>query len=206
MRQAHAYRGEFAQAESAAKRLLTMRSWQPTALRMLRDADLRAGTAALARARYAAAYPELLTSEVPALDLSSARAAIDLALVLQTTGEDSRARVLLDRAEEIMRWRGPMSWFGHSLPTQRSSRCADGALRLSWRCARRSSKGVAQAGDITATLIRTLPWFEVRPNPSGLRDMSATWRDSGLRLLRGRRMRRLIRRLPARDRHVDTTF
>jgi TolB-like protein/lipopolysaccharide biosynthesis regulator YciM len=110
----YAYRGEFAQAESAAKRLLTIRSWQPTALRMLRDADLRAGKALRARVRYATAYPELFMREVPALDLSSARAAIDLALVLRTTGEDDRARVLLDRAEEVMRRRGPMSQFGYS--------------------------------------------------------------------------------------------
>jgi TolB-like protein/Flp pilus assembly protein TadD len=103
----HAYRGEFAQSERSAGRLLAILPWNTDALRILRDADLRAGRPLRARVRYASAYPELF-EEVVALDTNSALAAIDLALVLQQTDENVRAELLLDRAGGFTQKIGPM--------------------------------------------------------------------------------------------------
>ena len=69
---------------------------------LLRDDDLRKGDYATARARYAKAYPELLAKEPPEITASNLEGAIDLALVLQHTGESDRATVLLDRAGEVI--------------------------------------------------------------------------------------------------------
>ena len=73
------------------------------ALMALRNADLAGANPELARARYAKAYPELLATKSPTVDSSNWPAAIDLALVLQMTGEAERARLLLDRSELFMR-------------------------------------------------------------------------------------------------------
>jgi TolB-like protein/Tfp pilus assembly protein PilF len=70
---------------------------------LLRDDDLRKGDYATARERYAKAYPELLDKDPPEVSASNLEDAIDLALVLQHTGESNRATVLLDRADEIIR-------------------------------------------------------------------------------------------------------
>ena len=70
---------------------------------LTRDDDLRAGDYATARARYAKVSPELLDKEPPEVTASNLAKAIDLALVLQQTGESHRATVLLDRAEEVIR-------------------------------------------------------------------------------------------------------
>jgi hypothetical protein len=69
----------------------------------MRDNDLRAGDYATARARYAKVSPELLDKEPPEVYALNLPKAIDLALVLQQTGESHRATVLLDRAEELIR-------------------------------------------------------------------------------------------------------
>jgi TolB-like protein/Tfp pilus assembly protein PilF len=72
------------------------------ALMLLRDANLAGGHPELARALYATAYPELIAPNSPAVDSSNWPAAVDLALVLQMTGQTAKARVLLDRSEPIM--------------------------------------------------------------------------------------------------------
>ena len=54
---------------------------------LLRDDDLRKGDYAGARARYAKAFPDLFAKELPTFTDRDAFAAIDLALVLQHTGE-----------------------------------------------------------------------------------------------------------------------
>jgi TolB-like protein/Tfp pilus assembly protein PilF len=71
----------------------------PLYLFLMRDFDLRRGDYAVARARYAASFPRLLTKELMTLNDREALAAIDLALVLQLTGESEQAKVLLDRGE-----------------------------------------------------------------------------------------------------------
>jgi len=99
----HVYRGALTQSTEAAERALAQRSIDTVALRLLRDVDLRAGRPDRARQRYAAAYPELVSDKMPPLDVDSFFAAIDLAMVLQQTGESVRADVLLDRSREFLR-------------------------------------------------------------------------------------------------------
>ena len=78
-------------------------------LRILRDGDLRRGDPTRARTRYASAFPELFRSPSPDLDGTNSNAAIDLALVLQATGESERASALLDAAERAIRLRPRLS-------------------------------------------------------------------------------------------------
>ena len=70
---------------------------------LIRDHDLRHSDYATARARYAQAYPQLFAKKVPELKGRVALAAISLALVLQHTGEDERARALLGQSEAYIR-------------------------------------------------------------------------------------------------------
>jgi TolB-like protein/Tfp pilus assembly protein PilF len=71
----------------------------PWTLFLLRDDDLRKRDYARARARYAEAFPALFAKELPTFKERDASAAIDLAVVLQHTGEGERAEALLDRSE-----------------------------------------------------------------------------------------------------------
>ena len=71
-------------------------------LAVLRDADLEQGASAAARERYAQAYPELFAAS-PRVDGRNYRAAIDLALVLQRTGDQESAARLLDLSEAVIR-------------------------------------------------------------------------------------------------------
>jgi TolB-like protein/Flp pilus assembly protein TadD len=99
----HVYRGALEQSAQAAEKALTIWPTDTVALRLLRDVDLRAGRPARGRARYAIAFPELVAPGVPQLDTVSFIAAVDLALILQQTGESARAELLLDRASEFRR-------------------------------------------------------------------------------------------------------
>ena len=99
----HLYRGALEHSAQAAERALAIWPTDTLALRLLRDVDLRAGRLVRARARYAIAYPELVAPGVPQLDIESFIAAVDLALVLQQTGERARAELLLSRASEFRR-------------------------------------------------------------------------------------------------------
>jgi TolB-like protein/Tfp pilus assembly protein PilF len=64
-----------------------------------RNADLAAGRAQAARARYQKKFPELFSGDLPQFDWRNYRAAIDLYAVLQATGEPERARALLERCQ-----------------------------------------------------------------------------------------------------------
>ncbi|HSG65512.1 MAG TPA: tetratricopeptide repeat protein, partial [Gammaproteobacteria bacterium] len=88
---------------------------EPSAIFLLRDDDFRDGDYASARARYAAAFPELLAGERPTIDASNAGVAIELALVLQRTGEPERAKRLLDRSEAYYRTTPRMGQFGYGV-------------------------------------------------------------------------------------------
>lgn len=70
---------------------------------LLRDADLRTANYAAARERYKQVFPELFGADIPKLDALNGLAAIDLALVLQQTGEAERANRLLQRGEAYVR-------------------------------------------------------------------------------------------------------
>ena len=74
----------------------------PWTLFLIRNHDLRKGDYATARERYAKAFPELF-DKAPMMNERSAFAAIDLALLLQHTGQDDQANELLNRSEVFMR-------------------------------------------------------------------------------------------------------
>jgi TolB-like protein/Tfp pilus assembly protein PilF len=95
----HVYRGEDDQAMRHAQKVLNSnpREWYGrVAAAYLRDRDLRAGRYAQARARYEAAFPEVLNENEPEIDGTNYGAAINLALILSATGERDRADVLLE--------------------------------------------------------------------------------------------------------------
>ena len=63
-------------------------------IRILRNADLRKGDSRPRVRDTQSAYPELLNSPTPRVDRGNYIAAIDLALVLQKTGEFDKASAL----------------------------------------------------------------------------------------------------------------
>jgi TolB-like protein len=95
----HLERGDLEPARRHAQLAANLDPW---ALFLIRDHDLARGDFAVAKARYTKTFPELLTRS-SALNMRSGFAAIDLALVLQHTGETEQARSLLDRSEAFMR-------------------------------------------------------------------------------------------------------
>jgi len=92
------------QMDEARRQALKVGELDPRVTFLARDHDLRAKDYATARARYAKMVPRLLSTELPErLTNSEAFAAVDLAVVLQHTGESERAMALLDRSEVYMR-------------------------------------------------------------------------------------------------------
>jgi hypothetical protein len=89
-------------ALACAREALKFDPRDPKALALLRNADLQANDAKAARSRYLGAFPELLTNLLPVVDPSNYRAAIDLALVLQRTGERESAAQLLGRSDALI--------------------------------------------------------------------------------------------------------
>jgi TolB-like protein/DNA-binding winged helix-turn-helix (wHTH) protein/tetratricopeptide (TPR) repeat protein len=94
----HLYRAEPEKALSSALRAVEVDRRDDQSLALLRDAALAADDPQSARALYERGFPELLASS-PAIDVSNVGAAIDLALVLQKTGDAELAVELLRRAE-----------------------------------------------------------------------------------------------------------
>ena len=96
------FTGHQARALEHARRTLEIDPTYAGALMLLRNDDLARGDPATARARYAAAFPELLAETAPTIDGANADAALDLALVLMRTGETSRAEELLAGIERFI--------------------------------------------------------------------------------------------------------
>jgi len=99
----HLYRGEQAEAFAYARRDNEMHSMYSFVSCILRDADFLSGNWQAARAGYAQAFPELLAAAEPQIDGRNYAAAIELALVLQKSGEVERAGQLLDLSEQYIR-------------------------------------------------------------------------------------------------------
>jgi tetratricopeptide (TPR) repeat protein len=102
-------------ARRHAQRAAELNPANPGVLSLLRDDDLRRGDYAAARARYAKAFPGLFAKELRKLRGRDAFAAIDLALVLQHTGEGERALALLERAEAYVRTIPRMGRLGYGI-------------------------------------------------------------------------------------------
>jgi tetratricopeptide (TPR) repeat protein len=111
----HLYRGQHAQAITFSRRSLEIDPRDKEAMAVLRDADFRKDEINTTRARYAAAFPELLAQPSPEIDFSNWNAAIDLAMVLQRTGEHERAAQLLDRAAAYTRSTTRMGPWGYGI-------------------------------------------------------------------------------------------
>jgi tetratricopeptide (TPR) repeat protein len=86
----------------------------PLNMFLLRDYDLLKGDYATARARYVKAFPHLFAMELPVFSLRDL-VAIDLALVLQHTGEGERAKMLLDHSEAYLRTIPRMGLSGYGI-------------------------------------------------------------------------------------------
>jgi TolB-like protein/Tfp pilus assembly protein PilF len=107
--------GDWKAASQSARKALAIDPRDGIALHFLAIADLANGDAGTARARYAKAYPELLAPEPPRIDSSNYFAALGLAPVLLETGEDIRARQLLDSSEGAIRQIPRLSWSGFGI-------------------------------------------------------------------------------------------
>ena len=91
------YRGEEAKSLERSRKNLMIDSRSPYSLANLRNDDMKARRYADAIARYENAYPELFREDEPTIHEGNVRAAVDLALVLIKTGEQQKAKLILDR-------------------------------------------------------------------------------------------------------------
>jgi len=99
----HQVLGSTAAAERHASKALAIYPIDTYSLQILRNADLRQGDPGSARARYASAFPELLTSTPPSITAFNHGSAIDVIPVLQAAGDGVTASALLDLAEQFIR-------------------------------------------------------------------------------------------------------
>jgi tetratricopeptide (TPR) repeat protein len=156
-------RGEEALARRHALRAAEV---DPAYTYLIRDHDLRRGDYTTARARHAKAYPELFETKLPKLTTRAAFATIELALVLQHTGESERAEVLLDRGETYLRTVPRMGRLGygisdvaiHALRGERTMALAK--LREAERAGWRSRWRYARDFDPALASIRNEPEFK----------------------------------------------
>jgi TolB-like protein/Tfp pilus assembly protein PilF len=93
-------RGNETQTLKYAHKTLEIRDWWywPYSLAVLRHHDVRMGNYIEARARYEKRYPALLAENKPKIGYLNYRVAIDLAAILQLTGEQERADWLLSES------------------------------------------------------------------------------------------------------------
>jgi TolB-like protein len=96
-------RGDERATLQSAQKLIDADPRDSAGLMLLGSHDVRAGRPELARARYVQAYFELVATQSPRIDSSNLLVAIELAGVLQKTGERNHARALLDRSDQFVR-------------------------------------------------------------------------------------------------------
>jgi TolB-like protein/Flp pilus assembly protein TadD len=109
------HRGDWGLVRQNAQRALKLDPRSPGALRMLRNDDFRNRRYGSARDRYAAAYPEFFAATPPTLDVSNLDVAVDLALVLQKSGDGARAGLLLKQAKTLLKTRPRLGAEGSGL-------------------------------------------------------------------------------------------
>ena len=98
--------GDWSAAAQFARAALEIDPRNGNAVYVLATADLKNGDASAARSRYAEAYPDLLATALRQIDGSNYFRAVSLASILQETGDEERARQLLDASERAI---GPMT-------------------------------------------------------------------------------------------------
>ncbi|MFT7458133.1 MAG: TolB-like protein/class 3 adenylate cyclase/Flp pilus assembly protein TadD [Planctomycetota bacterium] len=99
----HTSRKENELALSYAMKALEIDHTNRDALILLRDNYLQAGSYENARSLYEKSYPALLTENEPVINRTNYQEAIDLAYVLQLSGEQERANILLGRSLAFIR-------------------------------------------------------------------------------------------------------
>ena len=97
------FRGDLEAVSAHSARLLELRPRTGMALRYFRDRDIENGDFALARERYAAAFPELFQDDAPDVHSGNYGEAIDLYPVLVATGETELAEHLIDKSLAYMK-------------------------------------------------------------------------------------------------------
>jgi tetratricopeptide (TPR) repeat protein len=111
----HASGGDWKAAVQSARKALAIDPRDGTALYTLAVADQVNGDIGATRARYAAAYPDLLGTEAPKVDVHNYFNAVGLASALLKAGEDARAHQLLDDSERIIRQLPRLSMSGYGV-------------------------------------------------------------------------------------------
>jgi tetratricopeptide (TPR) repeat protein len=162
----HLYRGEPDKALAFARQSFAVDPRRSGALELLRDSDLAVGNRPAARALYAKAFPELLAAAPPKINGLNYGTAVDLAVVLQKTGERDRANELLDRSEQFIRTIPRMGTNGYGITDveiyalRGQRREALTALRQAEKDGWRSSWRYARDFDPALASIRDTPEFK----------------------------------------------
>jgi len=107
--------GDHKAAERHGRAALNAYSRVTPPLATLRNIDLRKGEAAAARSRYTSAYPELMRTDGPQVDVGNYQAAIDVALVLESLELREPAQALLDGGERAIRSLPRLGWSGYGV-------------------------------------------------------------------------------------------
>jgi len=159
------FEGNHAAAERYAMQALAQNPRDEFSLGFLVNGDLRRGTPANARARYASAFPELLDPAGPRVNAGNLRAAVQLAAVLQTTGQADQAATLLDASERALVGLPRAGWGGfpiaqvriHALRGDKARALAElrEAEKAGWRFSWRFVRDL----DLTFASIRDDPEF-----------------------------------------------
>jgi tetratricopeptide (TPR) repeat protein len=107
------YRGDVAGAADYAQALLADNPGNRWPLSFLTQIDLLADRPDIALERYRAAYPALLDDADPDINRTNYRASTDVALLLQTIGDQTRANALLERGMEVVQKIPRLGFGGH---------------------------------------------------------------------------------------------
>jgi len=97
------FRGDDEAAQRLASGRFNLNSRNEYALQVLNVVDLRKDDYAAVRARCAKAFPELLVPGAARVDDSNWQTAVQLAHVMQKTGESGQANALLDRVDAYLK-------------------------------------------------------------------------------------------------------